>query len=1092
MSSVYRISREYHNRPLTLAILPSFDLDAKNSEALLSVSNWLKELHTDEVPLVGIIYLQSIRDKDVPRTAAKTLHILKKICGTPVFGDILMTTTMWSQVTQVDGLSRETVFCQRDDLWIPFITNGSQLCRFAETRDGADELIQKLIRRPPVVLQLQHEVIVQRKSTKDTKAGSTILKYLKIARQHMKDREAKRHLLNPQAHFSHLQSLETEVAKGCGIRSLFLRHLSGISLKPEMSMFAAVRPLDNSSDSSVVSPPDSGQDISMAVRLQVTMEGVLTSFRMLQEQNFCGDNFSIIVASQDLPKTVEVVPISITVLMHMVRLINEVTMLANSGKGNKVTDRVKALELAADRTLSYLGFQGRRARPYKFEKTAQLVLMLALGLVSYAGSHAADFHSTCFGLSDPCAFDVAYFEDSCPRITLQQERLACLDKFVGGSVWVFKRTTGEPFNKEPLFLSTSLEDLTDLWGPAWIAECDDSPDQVHHVTVERGVIYQPLIRDETLTPQHDGVVCHWRAWDEIDATSWDAKPFTRHDQMVIGGEKDFYVNPTCPLKDGLLNQNFAQKNVEFTLGTDGQRHQLDMQTLSLQFSKVVTIGYQASFKRMPGRTWKDMLLLEWSDERPSPSTLDVLLGLEISACTGNGRRVKLWELFNLPGIQQFIKVTMPDELPASNSPFPSFLDSFSSGFGRFERRWVASSDFRRAARQIIRKVLQHLSYTGIDKDDCLRAWWADSKALQGFKINPKQHRWVRMLHDTERTAVFAAISDLCLEFLGSRRYGSMCSSRDTIKGSTALCTMIILDSGFVKMETQPATPVKKPLSSASRAFPEFEIRDAKEQSPNTRTPHKSARRRLASLEDELSHVNVDKEDTQSNKIHKSHGNRKLSDHESRASTGKGSSNTKTKSTSHAHRNPIDSIPYTHKERRSREGSSDIYPSTHHRRVRRDRKGSAPSLETHTRRSNDFTSIKTQKSSDTETSNQSLKHNHPCDRCGDIFVNHDLLRFHLHSYCEESQKVNSSVIPMKSFMRDRRRVLAEGQKIRLLDNDELLIRDERFPQLVEWRAKGALRSIDGFIDFVARMKAPVHRELISEDIENDCVFHVAVM
>jgi len=110
------MSREYNGRLMTLAVLPSFDVDERNPEALLAVTRWLKGLHTTKDPLVGIIYLQSIRNKTVPSTAAKTVHILKKICGVQAFGNLLVTTTMWSQVAWGDAISREGVFCQRSDL----------------------------------------------------------------------------------------------------------------------------------------------------------------------------------------------------------------------------------------------------------------------------------------------------------------------------------------------------------------------------------------------------------------------------------------------------------------------------------------------------------------------------------------------------------------------------------------------------------------------------------------------------------------------------------------------------------------------------------------------------------------------------------------------------------------------------------------------------------------------------------------------------------------------------------------------------------------------------------------------------------------
>lgn len=1059
---------------MTLAVLPSFDVDERNPEALLAVTRWLKGLHTTKDPLVGIIYLQSIRNKTVPSTAAKTVHILKKICGVQAFGNLLVTTTMWSQVAWGDAISREGVFCQRSDLWVPLIAAGSTVFRFAESGEEADEMLQKLLKKPPVVLQLQREVAVLQKPIGDTKAGATVSKYIKIAEEWRKDRKSKQHLLTPQAYFSRLQRLEVETAKGCQLQQLFPHRYHGRIPIQLARTISAVRSLEGGFNYPLKFPLEGVHGLKTAgplrepFSLQGIMEGVVACFRRLQEENFCGDSFSIIVADHCRPGVVEVVPISTLVLTQLARLIDDATIASKGRNPNELSPSMESLELASDHTLSYLGFPSIGAKVSYLPRTTQLCLVLSVGLVSYAGSHASDFHRTCFGFSKPYTFDIAQFEDICGGISLQQEKLACLDSFVGGPVWVFRWTDDNTLREEPQTLSTSLRGLTDLWGPAWTVGYDETSNLIHHVTVERGVIYQPSSIDPAIKPcLRDGeVACHWQAWDQVDNTAWDAVPFSEDDQMLIGAnlhKKDSQVNQDCPVEYRRLCKEFARKNPEFTLGTERQRHQLDVQTLSLQFSKVVTLGYQAGFKRMPGRTWKDMLLLEWSGDRPSPSTLDVLLGLEISACTGNGRRTRLWELFNLPGIQQFIKITMPDDLPDVDSPFPSFLDSFTEGFGRFQRRWVASNEFRRAARQIIRKVLQYLSYTGVDKDDWLRAWWADGNALRGFKINPKQHRWVGMLHDTEQTAVFATVSSNCIECLGPRRYGSVCSSKDQLKGGTILRTSIVLDPDFTRTEKEFEITNNNFGRAIDKNDHRAHIKHVRKQKSAIVEQPKSARsRRLTALEDELSHLGAKNSESARSKDCVSHKKPKARDNPTLISTRE--------------------VP-SHEGARteSSTGVDTIGQQSGYSEALGVRQSASPKC-VQPPQSLCGSSLAATELRRTES------HVNSSERERDEFTKENALHLHLRTH---NKKEYLPIIPKNTMLRGKRRILQEGERIRLSGDDELVVRSEDFPQLVEWKSRGALRSVDGFIEKMLGEQGHLHRELLSEDVDDDMVFHVAV-
>ena len=91
--------------------------------------------------------------------------------------------------------------------------------------------------------------------------------------------------------------------------------------------------------------------------------------------------------------------------------------------------------------------------------------------------------------------------------------------------------------------------------------------------------------------------------------------------------------------------------------------------------------------------------------------------------------------------------------------------------------------------------------------------------------------------------------------------------------------------------------------------------------------------------------------------------------------------------------------------------------------------------------------------------------------------------------EDSRRLN---LPRTKLSKCKRKVLEMGSKVRLLDNSELVVRSENIPQLMEWTSERVMRVIDGFLDKIFGDKEPVHREVHSEDMEDDLVFQVVVV
>lgn len=76
-------------------------------------------------------------------TSLKNLGHFENLCGKNMFRNIVLTTTMWDDVSQDTGETREGEL--RDKFWKGMLTRGSTIARFERTRDSAFRAIRPLL-----------------------------------------------------------------------------------------------------------------------------------------------------------------------------------------------------------------------------------------------------------------------------------------------------------------------------------------------------------------------------------------------------------------------------------------------------------------------------------------------------------------------------------------------------------------------------------------------------------------------------------------------------------------------------------------------------------------------------------------------------------------------------------------------------------------------------------------------------------------------------------------------------------------------------------------------------------------------------------
>ena len=145
------------------------------------------------------------------------------------------------------------------------------------------------------------------------------------------------------------------------------------------------------------------------------------------------------------------------------------------------------------------------------------------------------------------------------------------------------------------------------------------------------------------------------------------RPFDHTKPLLIGNTNPhFRPNTTCRCQEQL----FANTLQRIPLGTKGPTYKDDSRSITFSIAKYVGLAVGKSQKLHPAVTIKDQVIEEWVIEpsnnnnfRPDPSYHDWHIGLEISKCTGNARRLTLWEILSCADVVEHVIGNFPQGEP---------------------------------------------------------------------------------------------------------------------------------------------------------------------------------------------------------------------------------------------------------------------------------------------------------------------------------------------------------------------------------------------------------------------------------------------
>lgn len=163
------------NKPILLLDTPGFDDSARQNIDILAdiVSNLhLFTLRSQEIKVRGVIFLYSIGENRFSGSQAKTLEILKGLCGEEGMGHVIVGTTMWDQNSKEfpKQIAREKRF--RDKYW-KGVHKAVRL--FEDDESAASQILLDLLDLPPVLLLVQKEMMQPPHTLENTTVGKATM-----------------------------------------------------------------------------------------------------------------------------------------------------------------------------------------------------------------------------------------------------------------------------------------------------------------------------------------------------------------------------------------------------------------------------------------------------------------------------------------------------------------------------------------------------------------------------------------------------------------------------------------------------------------------------------------------------------------------------------------------------------------------------------------------------------------------------------------------------------------------------------------------------------------------------------------------------
>lgn len=235
---------------------------------------------------------------------------------------------------------------------------------------------------------------------------------------------------------------------------------------------------------------------------------------------------------------------------------------------------------------------------------------------------------------------------------------------------------------------------------------------------------------------------------------------SKNDLLLIGA--GFRENWNCQYTASEFAQECASHT--FPLGTKESVWKTDGRSIAIGLSKYLGITVTGTQKLIPQTTIKQHILDKWTTQplRSNPGILNQYIGLEISHCTGNARRITLGELMLSRPVWAILDRQIPDWF---QKPWGSALTAALQSVNPKDIFivWREFAAHRSEIADLVCCVLELLDGTGGTKEGEFKSALLFDNQELAVSVTQKFNDWTMVLKDTHLTGAYVITNEICIE-----------------------------------------------------------------------------------------------------------------------------------------------------------------------------------------------------------------------------------------------------------------------------------------------------------------------------------------
>ncbi|KAJ7928822.1 P-loop containing nucleoside triphosphate hydrolase protein [Mycena leptocephala] len=168
---------ELDGQSIMLIDTPGFDDTSRSdTEILTEIAAFLAKTYEQGTKLAGLIYMHRISDMRMGGISTRTIRMFRKLCGDDALKNVVIVTSMWgdSESEREVGAAREAELASDEEFFKLALDKGARLLRHYNNASSAQTILRSVIENQPRVLQIQDELVTQKKDLSRTAAGEEL------------------------------------------------------------------------------------------------------------------------------------------------------------------------------------------------------------------------------------------------------------------------------------------------------------------------------------------------------------------------------------------------------------------------------------------------------------------------------------------------------------------------------------------------------------------------------------------------------------------------------------------------------------------------------------------------------------------------------------------------------------------------------------------------------------------------------------------------------------------------------------------------------------------------------------------------------